>query len=169
GTTLADTAIADGEHVRLTAQGYYYGGPLGVMSEYVRSRQKVASGGSHERVAIDTWQVLAQWVITGDDATYKGVAPRHPFDPAKGDWGAFDIAVRASSLRLPGADVYPLGLADPTKSANQILSLGGGLDWTLNKNIRVVVDYDHDSYNRGAKTGNKPDENSVVARFQSAF
>ncbi len=169
GTTLADTAIADGDHFRATVQGYYYVGPVGILAEWVRSRQKVAINGNHERVEVKAWQALAQWVITGEDATFKSVTPRHPFDPAKGQWGAFDVAARIGELTLPGAEVYPLGLADPTKSANQAWSATGGVDWFLNHNIRIALDYDHVWYNRGAKLGNKADEDSIVGRFQTVF
>jgi phosphate-selective porin OprO and OprP len=169
GTTLADTVIADGEHWRATAQAQYYGGPVGVFAEYVRSRQKVALAGTHQRLAIDAWQIVGQWVVTGDSASYKSVTPRKPFDPAKGQWGAVDLAARLGELRLSGADAYPRGFADPTKSARKAWSAGAGADWFLNRSVRFVLDYDRTWYDRGAKTGNKPDEHSVLGRAQVAF
>jgi len=169
GTTVMDTAIADGPHWRATAQGHYYAGPFGVLAEWVRSRQKVALAGTHQRVTIDAWQATAQWVVTGDDASYKSVAPRHPFDPAKGQWGAFDLAARLGELRLPAAEVYPIGLADPTKSAHQAWSFGAGTDWFPNRNVRVILDFEHTWYDRGSKTGDKPDEDSLIGRFQLVF
>lgn len=169
GTTLADTVIADGEHWRGTVQGHYYTGPFGLLAEWVRSRQKVALAGTHQRVAVDAWQAVAQWVVTGDDATFKSVSPKHPFDPAKGQWGAVDLAARIGELRLPAAEVYPLGLADPTKSAHQAWSFGAGADWFPNKNLRIVLDYEHTWYDRGAKMGDKPAEDSIVGRLQTVF
>ncbi|HEX2689330.1 MAG TPA: porin [Kofleriaceae bacterium] len=170
GTTLMDTVIADGPHWRVTGQGHYYAGPLGVLAEYIRSRQKIAIDGTHQWVAVDAWQILGQWVITGGDASYKGVAPRRPFDPHRGQWGAFDIAARIGELRLSGAEIYPHGYADPTKSAHRAWSAGGGADWFLNKNLRFVLDFEHTWYDRGAKDGgDKPAESSLVGRLQITF
>jgi phosphate-selective porin OprO/OprP len=169
GTTLADTVIADGEHWRATAQAQYYGGPVGLFAEYVRSKQKVALAGTHQRLAIDAWQVVGQWVLTGDSTSYKSVTPRKPFDPSKGQWGAVDIAARIGELQLSGADAYPRGFADPTKSAKKAWSAGVGIDWFLNRSVRFVLDYDRTWYDRGAKTGDKPDEHSLLGRAQIAF
>jgi len=169
GTTVMDTVLADGPHWRATGQGHYYAGPIGVLAEYMRSRQKVALDGTHQWVAIDAWQAIGQWVITGGDASYKSVAPTRPFDPQKGQWGAVDVAARIGQLRLPGAAVYPLGLADPTKSAHQAWSAGGGVDWFPNKNLRFVLDFERTWYDRGAKVGDKPAESSLVGRVQTIF
>jgi len=76
---------------------------------------------------------------------------------------------RYSELIVPGRAVFTSGLADPTKSANQARSATVGVDWFLNKNVRLALDYDHVWYNRGAKTGDKPDENSIITRFQTYF
>jgi len=169
GTTLMDTVIADGPHWRATGQGYYYYGPIGILGEVVRSHQKIALNGTHQQVTIDAWQLVGQYVVFGGDASYKGVAPRKPFDPAKGQWGALDVAARIGELQLPGAAVYPVGYADPTKSAKRTWSAGGGLDWFPNKSFRVVLDYERTWYDRGGKTGDKEAESSLVGRFQTIF
>ena len=33
------------------------------------------------------WEISAGWVLTGEDASYNGVTPRHPFDPGNGRLG----------------------------------------------------------------------------------
>jgi len=170
GTTLMDTVIADGPHWRATGQGHYYAGPIGVLAEYVRSRQKVAIDGTHQWVAINAWQAVGQWVITGDDASYKSVAPTKPFDPKTGQWGAIDVAARIGELQLFSDEIYPHGFADPAKSARKAWSAGGGVDWFPNKNLRFMLDFERTWYDRGAKDGgNKPPENSIVGRFQTVF
>jgi phosphate-selective porin OprO/OprP len=169
GTTLLDTVIADGPHWRVTGQGHYYAGPLGVLAEYVRSRQKVALAGTHQRVEASAWQIAGQWVITGDKASYKSVTPRKPFDPQHGQWGAFDVAARIGEFQLSGADIYPGGFADPAKSARKAWSAGGGVDWFLNQNFRFILDFERTWYDRGAKAGDKPDESSLIGRVQIAF
>jgi phosphate-selective porin OprO/OprP len=169
GTSTVDTVIADGPHWRATAQGHYYAGPIGILAEYVRSKQKVALDGTHRRVTIDTWQVAGQWVIAGGEASYKSVVPTRPFDPSRGQWGAFDVAARIGELQMAGADIYPGGFADPAKSAHKAWSAGGGVDWFCNQNFRVMLDAERTWYARGASGGDKPAETSIVGRVQTAF
>lgn len=132
GTTLADTVVADGLHWRATAQGYYYAGPVGVLAEYVRSTQHVVLNGTHQRVTADSWQVLAQYVITGEDATFNSVTPRGPS-------GAFDVAARIGEIRVTDGDVFPV-FADPARSARRAWSAGAGVDWFANRSFRAVLD-----------------------------
>ena len=134
GTTLADTVVADGRHWRATAQGYYYAGPIGVLAEYVRSTQHVVLNGTHDRVTADSWQALAQYVITGEDATFNSVTPRGPN-------GAFDVAARIGEIRVVDGDVFP-AFADPAKSARRAWSTGAGVDWFANRSFRAVLDFE---------------------------
>ena len=168
GTTLANTVVADGLHWRATGQGYYYAGPFGVLAEYVRSVQHVVLNGTHERVSADAWQAVVQWVLTGDDATYNSVTPRHPFDPKRGTIGAFDVVARVGEIRLDG-QVFDTLYADPTKSVRGAWSTGAGIDWFANKAFRAVLDVDRTWFALGAKTGDRPPETSIVARVQLAF
>ncbi|MBV8761482.1 MAG: porin, partial [Deltaproteobacteria bacterium] len=140
-----------------------------VLGEYVRSRQHVVLGTAHDLADFEAWQVLGQWVITGDKATYKSVSPRHPFDPAKGQWGAFDVAARVGELRVVDAGTLNNGFADPAKSARRAWSAGAGVDWFPNKLVRFVLDVDHTWYTRGLATGDRAAETSIVGRAQLAF
>lgn len=169
GTTIFDTAFESGRHWRATGQGYWYAGPFGVLAEYVRSRERVALGTKRELADFEAWQVLAQWVITGDDASYRSVAPRHPFDPAKGQWGAFDVAARVGELRVVDAGTLHDGFADPTKSARRAWSAGAGVDWFVDRAARFVLDVDRTWYPRGFEVGERPAETSIIGRAQLAF
>ena len=169
GMTIDDTVVEDGRHWRATGQGYWYTGPFGVLAEYVRSREHVVLGTRHELADFEAWQVLGQWVVTGDKATYRSVAPRHPFDPANGQWGAFDVAARLGELRVVDAGTLDNGFADPTRSARRAWSAGGGVDWFANRLVRFVVDVDHTWYTRGFTIGDRPSETSIVGRAQIAF
>jgi phosphate-selective porin OprO/OprP len=162
GTTLADTVVADGRHWRATAQGYYYAGPIGVLAEYVRSTQHVVLNGTHERVTADSWQALAQYVITGEDATYNSVTPAHPFDPAKGTVGAFDVAARVGEIRATDGEVFA-GFADPARSARRAWSSGIGVDWFANRSFRAVLDAER------TWLTNRAHETVVTGRVQLVF
>src|SRR6185295_14130518 len=47
GTDDATTARVDGYRNRLAVHAYYFGGPIGVLAEYIRDRQKVVYLGDH--------------------------------------------------------------------------------------------------------------------------
>jgi phosphate-selective porin OprO/OprP len=169
GTTLMDTVIADGIQWRATAHASWYAGPLGTFAEYVRSVQHVALDGTHERIAIDSWQGVVQWVITGEDATFKNVAPQHPVDPSQGHWGAFDVAARVGELRVVDGGVFDTMYADPTKSARRVWSAGAGVDWFPNKTFRFVIDLERTWFRLGANDGDRPPETSIIGRAQTVF
>lgn len=169
GTSLMDTVVADGRHWRATGQASWYTGPVAVLGEYVRSVQHVVLDGTHDNVAIDAWQVLGQWVLTGEDTSTRSVTPRHPFDPATGAWGAFDVAARIGELRLVDGSVFDGGFADPTKAARRAWSAGGGADWFANRAIRVALDLEHTWYTLGGKLGDRSPETSIIGRFQAVF
>ncbi len=173
GTTLADTVVADGPHWRATAGGHYYHGPFGVMAEYVRSRQRSVLAGTHEWIAMDAWQALAQWVVTGGKATYKNVTPAKPFDPKTGQLGEISIAARVGELRLTDERAFAIGFMDATKSARRAWSVGGGIDWFMNRSIRLTFDLEHTWFTLGAKGETGPidrvAETSLVSRVQAVF
>jgi phosphate-selective porin OprO/OprP len=162
GTTTADTVLADGRHWRATGQAYWYTGPLGLLGEYVRSRQHIELAGRHDLADLEAWQLLVQWVITGEHASYKSVRP-------KGKYGAFDVAARVGELRVVDAGTLDNGFADPTKSARRAWSAGIGGDWFANRVVRFVLDVDRTWYTRGAKVGDRPAETSIIGRAQLAF
>ena len=169
GTTLMDTPIADGRHWRASAQGDYYRGPIGLLAEYVHSAEHVSLAQTHAIVAADAWQGLAQWVITGDDASFKSVTPKYAFDPTKGHYGAVDVVARVGELRFTDSDVFDKGLADPTKSAQRVWNVGAGVDWFPNRTFRFVLDYDRSWFKLGTKGGDRPTETSIVGRVQTLF
>ena len=112
-------------------------------------------------------------MLTGDKATWKSVVPDHPFDPAKGQWGAFDIVARIGSLRVVGNAPFDAGFADSTRSARRVYSAGVGVNWYANKNVRFVLDYERTWFTLGASDGtiavDRPVESGFVGRVQMAF
>lgn len=167
GTNAADAVVADGSRVRLSPQATYYYKSLGVLAEYVQSEQDVTKGSSSDSLANEAWQVAASYVLTGEDATYKGVLPRTPFDPKQGQWGAFEVAARYGELTVDKAAFT--SYADPKKSAKGTQSWGVGLNWYLNKNLKAVVDYDRSTFDGGASSGDRKDEQALFTRFQVSF
>ena len=163
--TAAGTAFADGDRYRWTPQGYYYWKALGILGEYVSSSQRIAFGGTHAQATNDAWQVETSYVITGEDASFKGVVPAQSFDPFRGTWGALQLAFRYGQLNVDDA-VFSLGAADPSKSVSGESEYAVGINWYLNKAVKLVLNYEETSFDGGAKSGDRPSERALLSRIQ---
>ncbi len=162
-------ALADGQQSRLSPQGYYYRNAFGLLAEYIVSKQEVSIGGVREELSNKAWQATASYVLTGEDASYRGVVkPSHPFSPGTGGWGAFEVVGRYGVLEVDD-DAFPL-FADPAVSASEAASWTVGLNWYLNSNLKLVLNYLHTSLEGGAASGaDREDEKAVFTRLQVAF
>lgn len=167
-TNAPGTAYADGRRARLSPQAYFYLGPFGVLGEYVQSEQDVGNGRVTESVRNDAWQLLGSWVLTGEDASYRGVTPLFDFAPAAGHFGAFELVARYQQLHVDD-EVFAANLADPKKAAGDAEGWGVGLNWYLNRNVKASLDYEQTAFEGGASTGDRPDEKIVFSRVQLAF
>lgn len=165
--TAAGTVVADDKRFRVSPQGYYYWGPFSLLWEYVLSSQEVKKGTALARLENTAWQVAASYVLTGDDASYKGVKPKRPFDPGSGAWGALELAARYSELHVD-QDAFPI-FADPKKAAREAKAWAVGLNWYLNSNVKFAVDYEHTDFDGGSAKGDREDEKVVLSRLQIAF
>jgi len=161
-------AIADGHRTRLCPQADFYAGPVGLIFEYVGSRQRVRKDPGAADVTNQAWQVAASWLITGDKATPNGIRPRKPFDPRKGQWGAFEVAARVHALAV-GDEAFAQGFADIEKSARRATAWGVDLNWYVTRNVRYVVNLERTKFDGGAPAGNREAETVVFFRGQLAF
>ena len=87
----------------------------------------------------------ASFILTGETrkynaaaASYLGVVPEHPFSPADGGWGAWEIAGRFSTIDLNNQ----LGTATGIAGGRQTVYTAG-LNWYVNRNVRFLFDYLH--------------------------
>ena len=165
--TAAGTTVADGTHFRLSPQGYFYDGPFGLLTEYVISRQDVRRDLVAKTLENRSWQVAASWVIAGGEPSYRGVIPKNVFDLAAHTWGAFELAARYSELKVDDA-TFPT-FANLASSARSAKAWAGGLNWYLNRNVRLLFDYEVTKFEGGATAGDREDEKIFFSRFQIAF
>lgn len=199
-------AVADGKRVRLSPQASYYNGPFGLITEYARVKQDVsltgggspAGGGAGSNTSFtpgtkksldhDAWQVAVSYLITGEDASFKGVKPKADFDINKGGWGAWELVARYSEINLdedtfknPAGNAFTGAYADLSTSAKSAKSWVAGVNWYLNQNAKIQLNYSQTSFDGGAGVGITPvnaagsnirdrdDEKALLARFQVAF
>jgi phosphate-selective porin OprO/OprP len=163
-SAAAPGVIADGRQARFSAQGYCYGGPVGLLGEYVLSEQTLSLGDVNERVANQAWQVAGSFALTGEAASYKGLAPATPFAPGTGQWGALELAARYTALSID-ADTFDLGLANPDSNASKAQAWAVGLNWYPNKHVKLLLDFEQTRFGFDGD-GDRPTENVVLARTQ---
>ncbi len=167
--------MASGEHWRLSPQGYFYYGPLSLMGEYAISDQGVrnTSTGVTADLKNTAWEVSGGWVLTGENATFAGVTPLHPFDPHNGQWGALQVVGRYEELNIDDA-AFPR-FANLSTSASAAQAWSAGLNWYLNKNFRVNGSFSHTTFTGGGTGTTAPGvvthqpENVFFTRIQLSF
>ena len=206
----AGPAVADGRRLRVAPQANYYYGPLGIIAEYAVVKQDVSllttntalttsviAPNSKNSLSHDAWQIAASYLLTGEDASFKGVKPKSDFDIDKGGWGAWELVARYSEINLdndtfrnPTGTSFAGGYADLSQSAKSAKSWTAGLNWYWNQNVKLQLNYEHTSFDGGAVIGasnnaagttvtaanaagtnikDRPDEKAILARFQVAF
>jgi len=168
-------AIANGTHWRISPQAYYYYGPLSLQAEYVISDQQVtrtAAPLTSADLQNTAWEITGGWVLTGENATYNGVTPKHPFDPKSGQWGAWQVVARYGELDVDNAAFAPLAPFAAAGSASAAQAWSVGLNWYLNRDIRVNASFSRTTFSGGGlgtTAITAQPENVIFTRIQLAF
>lgn len=133
---LVNTGDFDADSLnRYGVEALWFNGPFSVQSEYYRVDVDRALAGNAD-VRLDGYYVESGWFLTGESLNY---------DPAsgtlgkitpnkilgKGGFGAWQFAVRFSSLDLTDEDV----------KGGEEQNLSVGLNWYTNPNIRFMANY----------------------------
>lgn len=164
--------FANGRRSRIVPQVYYAWGRLGLLGEYVISEQDVQRAATKATLQNTAWQVAGSFLLTDDQASFKGVNPKKPFDLKNGGWGAWELVARYSVLDVDN-DTFSGGaasFANPATSASRASAWSVGLNWYLNKNFRAYLDYEQTWFDGGAAGGaDRPDEKVLFTRLQVSF
>src|SRR5215469_16466353 len=162
--------LANGSHNRITPQAYYYAGPVGLISEYVVSSQDVINKKNTADIRNQAWQVAGSVMLTGEKNSYGVITPRNSFEPTRGfrHFGALELAVRYSQVRIDG-DAFPL-FANPKTAAQGAFERAIGINWYLNRFVKLVSDYEHTSFRMASpKLTPLHSEDVLMSRVQLAF
>lgn len=165
--TAPNTVLAAGRRIRFVPQGTFYAGSFGVMAEYVATTHTVRRAAASARLTHHAWQLAGSWFVTGERAAFRAPAPRRPFDPAAGAWGAFELVARVGALRVDDA-TFPT-FADTAAAIRAERSWGVGVTWHFGRGVKLALDYEHTAFTGGAATGSRGPEHFLVSRFQTAF
>jgi phosphate-selective porin OprO/OprP len=166
----SSTTVANGQHNRLSPQAYYYVGPFGVLGEYVISSQEVLNKKYTGRVNNQAWETTGTVMLTGEKNSYAGVRPRNASEHVTGwrRFGGVELAVRYSHLAIDG-DAFP-HFASVSTSARLAKEQGIGLNWYLNRYVKLVTDFEHTNFTMApGNTTRLHAENVLMNRIQLAF
>jgi phosphate-selective porin OprO/OprP len=169
GMDDASTARLAGWRYRLAAHGYYFGGPVGVLAEYVRDQQTATLMGSGARLTPAACPRPGRAAVPpAHRPAYRGLKPRKPFDPAAGTWGAVELAARYAELRLD-PDTFAKGFASRANSVERARAVTLGANWYFNEYLKLQLDYEGTAFEGGKTDGDRAAEHVVAARFQAAI
>ncbi len=114
------------------------------------------------------WQVAASYMLTGEKNSFRAIRPNRPFSPSTGGWGALQLAARAGQLTVDSG-IFPL-YSNPDIWSRQSTTFGASLNWILNENLKLTLQYDYTSFLGGAPDGgNAPDNNAITTQVQLSF
>lgn len=172
-----EATYANGRRERWSPQFFYYAGSFGLLGEYVDSRQDVSrqvtvSSSRSARLDNTAWQLSLAYFLSGERETFNSFTAHTTFDPRKGGWGAWEIALRLHELEVDRAAFVggAASFADPALAAQRALAVGLGLNWYLNQNIKWMLDWERTRFDGGAPNGrDRPDENAFLTRFSLIF
>lgn len=161
--------ISDGEHVRISPSVSYYSGPTSFVGEYAWTKQQLFRGTTAFDSRTTAWRATLGYVLTGEDSTPRGVAPRVNFVPGQ-SWGAFELVGRISGIQLDDALFAPgLGaLPNVATSANATgaTAFGGGLNWFMSRNLTFLLNYEYTDFDGNTR---RPAESALFSRAQLNF
>lgn len=164
--TYANNVAANGTRSRWSPQAYYYNGPLGLIAEYAQVSQDLLLGAStRSSVENSAWQITGSWLLSGEEASFRGVKPYNRFIAgADGGWGAFELVARYQENEIDR--VLPAAFRG-SSYAFKAKSAAIGLNWYLNEASKLAVNYERTTLDGGTLDGKT--ENFLVARYQLAF
>jgi phosphate-selective porin OprO/OprP len=166
GKDDATSVSAQGIAARFTAHGYWYYQRVGLLGEYVVTRQDVALGSQNKQLSHHAWQGIASVALTDDRVAFDGVVPQRRV--GDGGIGALVLAGRYSELRVDER-AFPI-YADPKNSATRARSFAADLAWVLDTHTRIQIEQTFTSF-LGPKEAAAPTprERTLFGRLQGRF
>ncbi len=108
------------------------------------------NAGNQVRLPTHGTHVQVGYFLTGEEVEKRTfVEPLRPFDPSMGEhgFGAIELAFRFDHFEV-GQEVFSQGLANPADWTNHVDTTDCGVNWYLNKYVKIDFDWQHSSYHR---------------------
>jgi phosphate-selective porin OprO/OprP len=115
------------------------------------------------------WTLQTGYVLTGEDASFKGIKPNSPVNlKAGGGWGAWEVVARWTGAEFDD-DAFTSGLAQ-NGSVEGAQGYGVGVNWYLTANLKAALSWEQTFYYGGyAGTSTIGNEDVVFTRLQVNF
>ncbi|MBZ0254479.1 porin [bacterium] len=163
GDRLIDSGSFDADSINLAnAELALVYGPASLLAEYTYADIDPTLGDSESAQA---YYILASYFLTGENRPYKNgvftrVIPNNNFSLSDGTWGAWELAARysyldASEIAVPGA------------IGGELNDYAFGVNWYMNPNTRMMLNYIH-SESEDSAIGDQ-DADIIQARLQIDF
>lgn len=166
--TFASGVSEAGHRTRLAPQANYYLGPFGLLAEYGLTEEGLQKVAVRRDVAFRAWQVEVSYLLTGENKTFQSPTPRHSFDPLRHGWGAIEAAARTGAFTADPT-MFAYGFASATATPRAAREYVGGLNWYLNRLVRISGDYAVTGFTGGAALRDRLPERVILFRFQINF
>lgn len=154
-TDPTGTVFAHLRETRINPGLYYYWGPLGILGEYVQSRQEVQKGNVTATLKHQAAHATASVVVGGKNG-YEGATPTNRLDFSKGTLGALEIGARWNYLKVdeasfgsttdPGAPVF----ADSKRSVSKATGWAAALTYVPSRMVRFSVNFEQTRFTGGS-------------------
>jgi phosphate-selective porin OprO and OprP len=146
--TAPATGVKNADYIG--GEGAIVFGPFSVQGEYGRLR--IDRYGTASTLHFDGYNVFGSVFLTGESRSFKGgvvdkLKPFQNFDPAKGHFGALELAARYDRLDLTDgtlpAPVNPSGnnIVSSALGGRKAETWTGAINWYLNPNFRAAFNY----------------------------
>lgn len=156
--------VAKGERLQGALHAALYSGPFSIEAECYAARFGVARhpAASSIGVPIFGYDVTVASFLTGETVENRQtVAPLRPMERNGQGMGAVEMFGRFSTLRL-GGQVFSSGLANPENWTDCASITDIGLNWYLNRFVRLTFDWQHAMYATPVLLNEQKDLRSTV-------
>lgn len=168
---LAPGVALDGTRTRVGLESAWFHGPWFVQAEYIHVAQEMSLAAADERIEFRGGYVSFAHVLTGEERTFRGVAPAQPADfRAWTGRGAWVVAARYSELALD-SDLEGAALALPGTFTDRIRTSSIALNWIANRHVTLRHALVHTDYSDEVDLGGGTDdeEDAFLVELQLSF
>ncbi len=130
-------------------------------------------GGTTRSDTLDNsaWQAQFSWFVTGEEESFRGFTPGSTYKVGKPGWGALELVARYHELEIDD-DAFVGGaasFANPLTAVSKESAYGVGVNWYPWNTVKLSLNYEVTSFEGGAATGDRPDEQALLSRFAINF
>ncbi len=175
--------LANGERDRISPELTYFYHSLGFAAQYYQENQVFQSTVKNSplvNVPFTGYYVLISYLLTGEQRTdySQQIDPICPFNPCAPTVspGAWEVLFRVDRMDV-GQSAFNAGLASDTgttnRSSTDAIETTLGINWYLNKWVRVQLNWEHANFASPVQIGNVAhaftQEDALYTRFQVIF